>query len=139
MITVRCFICFLLLLLLLLFFVVVLFFCFLFFSQRLLQWRNGEKTLKERAKTGKIEKSGDAQGTSLLTSLTKRRKRPLWRREILIYEIFLRGGLAFLRGKVRCISSPNLVPRVHDPFGLRQGSRRVVSADQSDLGLWERD
>ena len=33
----------------------------------------------------------------------------------------------------------NLVPRVRDPFGLRQGSRRVVSADQSDRGLWERD
>ena len=29
----------------------------------------------------------------------------------------------------------NLVPRDRDPFGLRQGSRRMVSADQNARGL----
>ena len=39
--------------------------------------------------------------------------------------------------RVLGLSRANLVLRVHDPFGLRQGSRRMVSADQSNHGLWE--
>ena len=33
----------------------------------------------------------------------------------------------------------NPIFRTRDPFGLGQGSRRVVSADQNARGLWERD